>query len=152
MRPGQFRVVFRVSDSGIGIPENRLTEIFQPFYQVRDGKQFIEGTGLGLAISDKLVELMGGKLSVVSTPGKGSIFTVSLPLSAAQRGPAPEVSQPDRRRILGYEGLQRRVLVADDNADNRLVVVSLLETLGFVVLEAVDGRVAIELAVSRNRI
>ncbi|KAA9357488.1 hybrid sensor histidine kinase/response regulator [Larkinella humicola] len=150
IRPGQFRVVFRVSDSGIGIPENRLTEIFQPFYQVRDGKQFIEGTGLGLAISDKLVELMGGKLSVVSTPGKGSMFTVSLPLSAAQRGPAPETTHPDRRRILGYEGLQRRVLVADDNADNRLVVVSLLETLGFVVLEAIDGRVAIELAIRQK--
>ncbi|RRB03987.1 hybrid sensor histidine kinase/response regulator [Larkinella rosea] len=149
LRPSQFRVVFRVNDSGVGIPESRLAEIFQPFYQVRDGKQFIEGTGLGLAISDKLVELMGGKLSVASTPGQGSSFTVSLPLSAVAGGTQTEVSAPNQRRITGYEGLQKRVLVADDNEGNRMVVLALLESLDFAVLEATDGKLAIEIALNQ---
>ncbi|GAB3711026.1 hypothetical protein GCM10027592_48210 [Spirosoma flavus] len=142
IRPGAYRVVFQVVDTGIGIPADRLTEIFQPFYQVRGQQQFIEGTGLGLAISDKLVGLMGGNLSVVSTPNQGSTFTVSLPLSADSSG-SGMVPRPISERITGYQGLRRRVLVADDHVDNRLVVVALLTSLGFLVDEAVDGQQAL---------
>lgn len=144
IRPGTFRVVFNVTDTGIGIPADRLTEIFQPFYQVRGQRQFIEGTGLGLAISDKLIGLMGGNLSVVSTPEQGSVFTVSLPLSTVS-STTEALVQPVRQRITGYDGPPRRVLVVDDHVDNRLVVVALLSSLGFVVSEAVDGQQALDL-------
>ncbi|WP_020602777.1 hybrid sensor histidine kinase/response regulator [Spirosoma spitsbergense] len=143
IRPGTFRVVFRVSDTGIGIPPDRQAEIFQPFYQVHGQRQFIEGTGLGLAISDKLVGLMGGNLSVDSTPGQGSVFTVSLPLTASSPGTAiPD--QPARQCITGYEGPPKRILVVDDHVDNRLVVTALLSSLGFIVDEAVDGQQALD--------
>ncbi len=142
IRPGSFRVVFQVSDTGIGIPADRLTEIFQPFYQVKGQRQFIEGTGLGLSISDKLVGLMGGNLSVVSTPERGSVFTVSLPLSAASSG--TEITDQRQQLITGYEGPRRRILVVDDNVDNRLVVLALLSSLGFAVDEAVDGQQALD--------
>lgn len=143
IRPGSFRVVFQVSDTGIGIPADRLAEIFQPFYQVKGQRQFIEGTGLGLSISDKLVGLMGGNLSVVSTPEQGSVFTVSLPLSAASSG-EETATPPFSQRITGYEGLRRRILVVDDNVDNRQVVMALLSSLDFIVDEAVDGQQAID--------
>ena len=145
VRPGLFRVVLTVSDTGVGIPENRLTDIFQPFYQVRDNQQFAEGTGLGLAISDKLVALLGGQLAVSSTPGKGSTFTVSLPLAAADTNSVAATPLANRQ-VMGYAGPKRRILVADDNADNRLVMVSLLEQLGFVPDEATDGQIALDRA------
>ncbi len=147
VRPGQFRIVFQVSDTGIGIPPDRLTEIFQPFYQVRDAQRFTEGTGLGLAISDELVKLLGGQLQVSSVPGTGSTFTVSLPLSAVETPDGSDGERPQTTGcIISYEGTPRRILVADDNADNRLVVKLLLENLGFVVDEAIDGQDAIEQA------
>lgn len=147
LRPGQFRVVFQVTDTGIGIPNERLQEIFEPFVQVRDARQFVEGTGLGLAISNKLVGLMGGQLSVVSQPGKGSTFTVSLPLSAAPLPASGLIQTPvTGRQIRGYEGPRRRILVADDHAENRQLVVSLLGGLGFELTEANNGQVALDLA------
>ncbi len=145
LRPGQFRVVFRVTDTGIGIPADRLTAIFQPFYQVRDARQFTEGTGLGLAISDQLVTLMGGQVQVSSQLGSGSTFTVSLPLTASEGGVVPG-QQNQMGDVTSYAGPKRRILVADDNPDNRLVMVSLLERLGFVVDEAADGKIALDQA------
>jgi|GEM_PF-1857659 len=151
VRPGQFRVVFQVSDTGIGIPPERLTEVFQPFYQVRDARQFVEGTGLGLAISDKLVALMGGQLSVVSPPGEGSTFTVSLPLSVAQFGADNQITPSTTGQyITGYDGPRKRIVVADDHAENRQLVVSLLGQIGFEVSEATNGQVA--LAVARTTV
>jgi signal transduction histidine kinase/DNA-binding NarL/FixJ family response regulator/ligand-binding sensor domain-containing protein len=146
VRPGLFRVVLRVTDTGVGIPENRLADIFQPFYQVKDNQQFTEGTGLGLAISDKLVALLGGQLSVTSISGKGSTFTVSLPLATAETALDATEVKPVNRQIVGYAGPKQRILVADDNAENRLVVVSLLERLGFALDEATDGKIALEQA------
>jgi CheY-like chemotaxis protein len=147
LRPGQFRVVFQISDTGIGIPTERQTEIFEPFYQVRDAKQFVEGTGLGLAISNKLVGLMGGQLSVVSIPGEGSTFTVSLPLSVAPyAGDKPQNNTTTSQQVTGYEGNRQRILVADDNAENRQLVVSLLGRIGFIVAEATNGQMALAVA------
>ncbi len=146
VRPGLFRVVLSVNDTGVGIPTDRLTDIFQPFYQVRDNQQFAEGTGLGLAISDKLVALLGGQLAVSSTAGKGSTFTVSLPLAAAETDANSVKKLTGSQQITGYAGPKRRILVADDNADNRLVVVSLLGQLGFVLDEAADGQLALDRA------
>jgi signal transduction histidine kinase/DNA-binding NarL/FixJ family response regulator len=128
---------FQVEDTGIGIAPEQLEEIFLPFQQVGDNSHKSEGTGLGLTISRQLVELMGGEIKVKSTLGKGSLFWLDLNL--------PEVSQPvnvtnvQERNIIGFVGAKRKVLVVDDKSANRSVLVSLLEPLGFEVLEATNG-------------
>ncbi len=76
----QRKIRFEVQDTGIGIPEEMLNEIFLPFHQVGDKSRMAEGTGLGLAISKKLVEMMGGELHVISRMGEGSIFWMELEL------------------------------------------------------------------------
>jgi CheY-like chemotaxis protein len=138
-----FKMKFEVQDTGIGISKEYLNEIFLPFHQVRDRRLFSEGTGLGLAIANNLVKLMNGTLDVKSEVGKGSVFTLSLVLSqvAAESGAA--LSERD---IMGYAGPRKTVLIVDDHAENRMVVHELLASLGFLVLEAADGREAVDLA------
>lgn len=110
------QVEISVTDTGIGISEEGLRHLFQPFVQV-DGSstKMYGGTGLGLAISQQLAELMGGHISVSSSPGRGSVFTLSV-LFEKQRAQPSE----DESRIPGLQGL--RVLVVDDNATNRRVL------------------------------
>jgi PAS domain S-box-containing protein len=136
------RVRFSVEDTGIGIPPQVLRHLFQPFSQA-DGSttRRYGGTGLGLAISRRLAELMGGAVTVESTPGKGSTFHFEVALEppdavAAAPRPAPP---PARAPVHG-----RRVLVAEDNETNRMIVRELLRSAGVEVVEAVNGREAVE--------
>jgi Signal transduction histidine kinase len=76
------KIRFQIEDTGIGIGQNKLEEIFLPFHQVGDHNNFVEGTGLGLSISQKLVKMMGSQIRVQSTSGKGSIFWFDLDLPA----------------------------------------------------------------------
>ena len=128
----------QVEDTGRGIPEENLEEIFLPFQQVGEHTQQQEGTGLGLAITKKLVNLMGGTLEVASTVGKGSTFGVMLTLPPVQNE-ALATDQPDRM-IIGFKGARKRILVVDDKWENRIILVNLLEPLGFEIIEAVSGR------------
>jgi PAS domain S-box-containing protein len=73
--------VIEVSDTGVGIAAEHLARVFEPFQRGAHGQSSIEGTGIGLAVSKSLVELMGGSIDVQSAPGKGSLFTVRLPLA-----------------------------------------------------------------------
>jgi signal transduction histidine kinase len=85
----QERVLIQVRDTGIGIPADKLDNIFDPFVQVRsDLTRTAEGTGLGLAISRELARGMDGDLTAASTPAVGSVFTLTLPLAAAPSGKA----------------------------------------------------------------
>src|SRR6266404_5450033 len=121
-------VEFRVRDTGIGIPEEQLSTIFQEFTQADASMtRRYGGTGLGLAISRRLVALMGGQLAVTSTVGSGSefSFTLRLPLEAAQAVARARVS-------LGG----RRLLVVDDNETNRRIVRDMLGAEGMAVHEA----------------
>ena len=136
---------FQVEDTGIGIPQDKIQEVFLPFQQVGERSQQIEGTGLGLAITKKLVTLMGGTLHVSSTPGTGSTFWFTIEL------PETEVSLPHEehstRRIIGFRGGSKHILVVDDKWENRSILVNILVPLGFQVTEACDGEEAVAKAV-----
>lgn len=132
---------FTVEDTGIGIEESEIPSLFEPFHRfVRPGST-VEGTGLGLAITARLVEAMDGRIHVSSRPGAGSRFVVELPLDTIEDRAAQSAIAPD---IEGYEGERRRVLVADDQDDNRAVVATLLESIGFEVQCVRNGAQALE--------
>jgi two-component system sensor histidine kinase/response regulator len=124
---------FSVADTGIGIPAGKLQMIFQPFEQA-DGSttRRYGGTGLGLTISQKLVDLMGGEISVESEPGRGSTFTFTVKMGVQ----APDHSLASEPQLSHLEGLQ--VLIVDDNATNRLILTEVLTNWGMRPT-AVDG-------------
>jgi len=133
---------FSVSDTGVGIPQDRLQSIFEPFTQA-DGSttRTYGGTGLGLTISAQLVNLMGGRLWVESEVGRGSTFHFMahfLPVNSAVVLAAPLGLHPSRAsRKAG------RILVVDDNRVNQLVAKRLLENNGNTVIVANNGRQAL---------
>jgi Signal transduction histidine kinase len=130
-------LAFTIEDTGVGISEKDQANLFQPFHQPADGRPPEPGTGLGLAIAKRLVELMGGHLTVESAPGVGSTFSFTLSLDELSSDtPAPE---PAQRSPVGYRGDRRRLLVVDDVAINRSVLVELLSPLGFELREASSG-------------
>ncbi|HBL60618.1 MAG TPA: hypothetical protein DDZ80_19830, partial [Cyanobacteria bacterium UBA8803] len=131
------RVRFQIEDTGIGIESSQLAEIFLPFHQVSDRPHAVEGTGLGLAISQKLVELMGGCIQVRSTLGEGSVFWFDLALPVVSGYYEPHLSR--QRRLVGFKGDQRQVLIVDDNQINRSLLRDILEPLGLEIFEAVNG-------------
>lgn len=129
---------FQVEDTGVGIAPEQLEEIFLPFQQVRNHTRTTEGTGLGLSISKKLAEIMGSELKVSSIPGQGSTFWLDLNLPVVQY--ASELVPRSQCHAIGYIGTRRKILIADDNSINRLVLLNLLAPLDFELAEAVDGR------------
>lgn len=137
-------VHFRVTDTGIGIPEDKQKQIFDAFVQA-DGSttRLYGGTGLGLSISSHLVEMMGGEIRVESHEGKGSRFHVTAEYAlvegdaGGEAGAAPAIPAGGIDRVLN-------ILVAEDNAINQLVTVRLLEKMGHSVEVADDGEAAIE--------
>jgi PAS domain S-box-containing protein len=140
------KIRFEVEDTGIGIPENKLEEIFLPFHQVDIQSQLIEGTGLGLAISQKLAKMMGSKINVKSVIGKGSSFWLDLNLPLLK---GFSYSTPGKQhRILGYVGEKRKILIVDDNQVNRALLVRLLSRLGFDIREAINGEEGLTVATS----
>ena len=134
-----------ISDTGIGIAKEVQEEIFKPFTQLESHGEKIEGTGLGLAITKSLIGFMQGTLNVESEPGKGSTFTVTLPLPKSY---AVISREREKRDIIGYEGKRRRVLVVDDNISNADLLVSLLEPLGFEVIVVYNGYDAVSKAIN----
>ncbi len=140
------RLHFAIHDTGVGISEKDQAALFQPFHQPVDARPPEPGTGLGLAIAKRLVELMGGTLELESAPGSGSTFSFSLPLEIVPTEAAPAESTP--RIPIGYLGERRRLLVVDDVATNRSVLVELLAPLGFEFREAASGAEALALVPS----
>jgi signal transduction histidine kinase/DNA-binding NarL/FixJ family response regulator len=140
------RARFEVEDTGPGMTPEELAKLFQPFVQTETGEKAKEGTGLGLAISRKFARLMGGDIAVVSEPGKGSTFTVTIDLPLAAEGEA--LRQVDEtRKVVGLVAGQPvfRILVVDDVLENRLLLSQLLESVGFDVRQAMNGQEAVEL-------
>ncbi|HJW55367.1 MAG TPA: ATP-binding protein [Burkholderiaceae bacterium] len=137
------RLRFEVRDTGSGIAASELETIFQPFEQLGNAQRRLGGTGLGLTISRQYIRLMGGDIQVESLLGQGSTFWFELevPMVAATE-PATAMT----RIVTGYQGPRKTVLVVDDVAENRAVVADMLKPLGLEVIEAANGREALEIA------
>jgi len=140
--PGTARLLFTVSDEGIGIHRDRLQDVFEPFDQAGlSGHAKYGGTGLGLSISKKLVEMMDGEIWVESVIGEGATFSFT-----AVFGLAEEHTMPEHSAALSAtpESGQLRILLAEDDLINRLYATELLGQLGHHVTEAHNGFEAIE--------
>ena len=125
---------FQVVDTGPGIHHDQLQNIFQPFTQLPN-ENLCSGSGLGLTISKILCDIMGGELAVVSDQDQGSIFTVRLLLP--NLGGAQQYFQEDD--IIGYLRKYQKILVVDDQPEHRDLVMSILQPLGFGIIEACSG-------------
>ena len=147
---GDAQLVFRVVDTGIGIVAEQLPQLFTPFQQADTSTtRRFGGTGLGLAISRRLAELMGGTIRVCSQPGEGSTFELCLPFIDALAAAKPAASAPwadAPRRLAGV-----RVLVAEDNDVNQLVLERALEIEGAKVAIVGDGRQAVDRVLAEGR-
>jgi PAS domain S-box-containing protein len=131
------RLRFVVRDTGIGIPVESQDRIFGLFCQADSStSRRFGGTGLGLAISKRIVEQMGGEIGFESRPGEGSTFWLILGLDTAA---LPDLSLPEAGAAAGTAGRRHRILVAEDNVINQLVVVEQLAALGYDVAAVHDG-------------
>ncbi|MBW9262305.1 MAG: response regulator [Candidatus Thiodiazotropha sp. (ex. Lucinisca nassula)] len=133
-----------VQDSGPGIPPEQLTRIFDPFVQAGQSPSTPKGTGLGLAITKSFIELMGGEIDVESEIGRGSLFRVELPMALAEVTEAAKLATKPLE-IYGLEPGQPewRILVVEDDLENRMLLSRLLRQIGFAVREAENGEDAI---------
>jgi PAS domain S-box-containing protein len=153
---GDARLLIEVADSGIGIPEEAQQRIFEPFVQ-QDGSisRAFGGTGLGLAISSRFAALLHGSLGLESRPGRGSTFTLRLPLvesspsvfqqaAVTGRHAVPKPTRTSGRYGPGRSARPLRVLVVDDTEPNRRLAQRMLETMGHVVSTCASGPAALE--------
>ena len=142
VKDGKTRLHFQVRDSGIGIPAEKQTLIFEPFRQA-DGSttRRYGGTGLGLAICQRLTAMMDGRIWLESHPGRGSTFHFTATVAAAA-GKLPEAAKPVEPDVTLPRAI--RILLAEDNPVNQKLTRRLLESSGSAVTSAVDGLEAIE--------
>jgi len=145
MRADSCELRIEVTDTGIGIDRDQMTNLFEPFRQGDSGMaRRFGGTGLGLAIVKRLVKLLGGSITVQSTPSAGSTFTVILPCLIV----ASPLDRPILVRNDPASGMHRQasILVAEDNDINRELVIQMLARLGHNVITASNGREALAAA------
>ncbi|WP_413160527.1 MHYT domain-containing protein [Capilliphycus salinus ALCB114379] len=139
---------FEVSDTGQGMAEHELERLFQAFYQTESGLKSGEGTGLGLSISQQFVQLMGGEITVKSEVNVGSTFTFEIPLTCIEPQNHHR-NYPSQSIIrLAPEQPNVRILIAEDQPANRLLLVKLLSEIGFEIREASNGQEAVEICSS----
>ena len=145
--PAEPGLRIRVSDTGVGIPPDRLARLFQKFEQAdASTTRRFGGTGLGLAICRELAQLMGGSIVVDSVVGHGSTFTVTLPLErlAKSAALAKDAVHSQARSATDFAERPLRILAAEDNQVNQLVLKTLLHQVGLRPVLVDDGRAAVE--------
>jgi len=138
-------ICFEVEDTGCGISKDQLPLIFSAFIQV--GEQAEQaGTGLGLAITQQFVELLKGHISVSSELGKGTIFKVAIPIIKLDKKNLLNITPQSNHKIIGLAPGQAnyRVLIVEDQMENRLLLRRILESVGFQVIEAINGQQGLE--------
>lgn len=147
VRDGKLSVQIVLSDTGIGIPEESLERIFDRFSQVETGyTRKYDGTGLGLAITKKLIDAMGGEVSVSSKVNQGSAFKVSFLFKLSN--PKEKYKSKEEADIVDYGG--KEVLIAEDNPMNVLVLSKLLEQFGIMADVASNGLEALQKLEKKN--
>jgi PAS domain S-box-containing protein len=136
---------FSIADTGPGIAPEELDMLFEAFAQIPNDQSGHEGTGLGLPISRQFVHLMGGNLTVQSEVGQGSVFQFEIPVEVVET--TESIPKPLVHRVIGLAPGQPRyrILLADDNAASRQLLVKLLQPLGFELKEAKNGQEAINI-------
>ena len=132
-----------VEDTGSGLTDEEQQKLFEPFSQAKGGLNTQEGTGLGLAISRNYAQLMGGDVTVTSSPGQGSIFRLEIPIERGNGDVA--IRRNTLRRVIGLGAGTNapRILVVDDQLENRDWLMKLLTVIGFSVRGADNGEAAI---------
>ncbi len=152
------RLLFRVTDTGIGMSGEQMSRLFQPFTQAdASTTRKFGGTGLGLTISKRLTELLGGYVSVKSTPGKGSTFCVSVEIGSLENTPLlasgdqPNFKQDVKKQAGLEQRLSCRILLAEDGPDNQRLISCVLRNAGAEVTVAENGQIALELALDAWR-
>ncbi|WP_162182979.1 hybrid sensor histidine kinase/response regulator [Neosynechococcus sphagnicola] len=136
---------FEVVDTGIGMTPEELSLLFHAFVQTDSSKKVSEGTGLGLVISQKFVQLMGGEIHVSSQKGQGTTFGFTIDIQVAETAEMADPAPLGRVIGLASGQPQYRLLVVDDQPDNRELLMQLLTSVGFACREASDGQSAIAL-------
>ena len=138
-------LIFEVRDTGAGIAENEMSKLFEAFAQTETGKNSQEGTGLGLPISRKFVNLMGGDITVKSQVGIGATFRFDIEVAIINKQDIE--TQENHRHVIGLKPNQPRykILIVDDRPTNRLLLIKLLQPLGFELKEAENGKEAVEI-------
>jgi signal transduction histidine kinase/CheY-like chemotaxis protein len=139
----QFDLRFAIIDTGPGISAEDRERIFTPFVQLEDRPSTEAGTGLGLALCKQYTDLMNGTIWVTGEPGKGSVFHVEIPVTELPSNDTPDKKK--RGRLLGLATGQprHRLLIVEDQSDNRRLLHKLLEPLGFELREVTNGQEAI---------
>ncbi len=138
-------IKFSVKDSGVGIPENKLKDIFESFYQVhKPGKNKIEGTGLGLSISKQLIEMQGGTLNAISKPGIGSTFDFSIKYAKSDFKTSKTITE-NKSTTDSHNSLSgMKILVVEDNKMNQFFIKQLLSNWDIDAHIAENGKIALE--------
>lgn len=140
---GSARYVFRVRDTGKGIGKEFLEHIFEPFEREEaHGTNKVAGTGLGLTICKNLADLMNGSITIESEPGKGSEFTLELPLRLQEKKEEAQTEKEEKEPLKSCKGM--KLLLVEDNALNREIAMELLTEYGLCVDVAEDGQQAVE--------
>ncbi len=140
---GGWLLTVEVADTGPGIDQDELHQLFRYFEQTRSGLTAGTGTGLGLAISREFARLMGGDITVDSQPGQGTVFRVTVRLSPVEATVLSPQTRRGRVRCMVAGQPTRRILVVDDHQDSRRLLCDTLSQLGFEMEEAADGPTAL---------
>ena len=141
----QSQLLFEISDTGPGISPWELPTLFKPFVQTETGRKSMQGTGLGLPISQQFVRIMGGDIAVESQLDRGTTFTFNIQVNLVTESDEPEKSA--FKQVIALEAGQQtyRILVVEDVAENRQLLLKLLAPLGFEVREATNGEEGVAL-------
>ncbi len=137
---------FEVEDSGVGIASEEVGQLFSPFVQLGAHRYPEAGTGLGLAISKQYVDVLGGRIGLTSQPGRGSVFHFEIPVMLASAEAIPTQAVLGRVTGLAPGQPRYRLLIAEDQRENRLLLRRILEPLGFEMCDAVNGQEAVQLS------
>jgi signal transduction histidine kinase len=141
-------VTFSIKDTGIGIGEEALSQLFKPFSQVNNtALRKYGGTGLGLSICKKLVEMMGGRIWVESKESEGSVFSFSVPLQVTT---AAMVKEEEASNGENYQYRPIKILLAEDNKMNQMIAKKIFGKIGYDIDIADNGRSAVEMMEKRN--